>query len=344
MSLRRTALDAASALLHGAGIFRFIHQRLLGGNISVLMYHGLVAAPLPVPDPCFLRVDSFKRQMEYLARNFEVMHLEEALALRHRVARPLACVTFDDGFSSVHNLALPILKRFRIPATVYLVTDLIDSDQTLWFARLHQAICETSATEVRVGDLRFSLSGQAERAVASAWLQRVLKLLDRAEFSSALNDLLIQLGAGEADGTVPWEPFRILNSDQIRSMSRDGLVRFGAHTATHQILTRTTPDDAQREIERSVAAVATLVDLPSRSFAYPNGGPGDFDAAVIEVIRRAGIEYALSTITGPVGSDADCYAIPRYHVGDYPLARFAALVHHGHHVVREINRAFGTIN
>jgi peptidoglycan/xylan/chitin deacetylase (PgdA/CDA1 family) len=117
-------------------------------------------------------------------------------------------------------------------------------------------------------------------------------------------------------------------------MSRDGLVRFGAHTATHQILTRTTPDDAQREIERSVAAVATLVDFPSRGFAYPNGEPGDFDAAVTEVVRRAGIEYGLSTIPGPVGSDADFYAIPRYSIGDHPLARFAGLVHHARHVVR----------
>jgi peptidoglycan/xylan/chitin deacetylase (PgdA/CDA1 family) len=306
-----TTLDAACTLLHDAGIFRFIHQHLLSGNISVLMYHGLVADPLPIPDPCFLRVDCFDRQMEYLACNFEVMHLEEALTRgHHRAARPLACVTFDDGFSSVHNLAFPILKRFRIPATVYLVTDLIDSGQTVWFARLHQAICETSAAEIRLGGLHFSLSGQAERVVASAGLQRALKLLDKAEFSPALNDLLVQLGVREADGTVPWEPFRILNSDQIRSMSRDGLVRFGAHTATHQILTRTTPDDVQREIERSVAAVASLVDLPSRSFAYPNGGPGDFNTAVIEVVRRAGIEYALSTIPGPVGSNADFYAIP----------------------------------
>jgi len=342
VNLRRTALYAAGELLHGLGVFRLIHWRLSPGTVSVLMYHGLIGEPLPVPDPCFLRVGRFVRQMEYLAANFEVVHLEDALAFpSRRTSRPLACVTFDDGFASVHDLALPILKRFRVPATVYLVTDLIDSGQTVWFARLHQAICETSVPEARLGELRFSLSGREARAVASAGLQRALKLLDKVEFSSALGDLLVQLGSREATVAALWEPFRVLSSDQIRSMSQDGFVRFGGHTATHQILTRTTPDDAEREIERSVAAVAALVEFPSRSFAYPNGGPDDFDTTVIEAVRRAGIEYALSTIPGPAGSDTNCYAIPRYQIGDDPLARFAGLAHHTRHAVREIGRAFG---
>jgi hypothetical protein len=182
------------------------------------------------------------------------------------------------------------------------------------------------------------LNGREGRAEASAGLQRALKPLDRAEFASALEDLLVQLNAGKSDRSAPWPPFRILTSEQIRRMSREGLVRFGAHTATHQILTRTSPVDARQEIERSVGAVAGLVQHPSRSFAYPNGGADDFNPAVVEAVRGAGIEFAVSTIPGPAGRDTNPYAIPRYHVGDDPLARFASLVHHARHAVGEIRR------
>jgi hypothetical protein len=110
------------------GVFRLLHLRLLPENVSVLMYHGLVGAPLPVPDWCFLPLSQFEEQMEYLARHCDVVHLEEAFSSDSRGAgRPRACVTFDDGFASVHDLALPVLERLGIPATVYLVTDLVDS-------------------------------------------------------------------------------------------------------------------------------------------------------------------------------------------------------------------------
>jgi peptidoglycan/xylan/chitin deacetylase (PgdA/CDA1 family) len=133
------------------------------------------------------------------------------------------------------------------------------------------------------------------------------------------------------------EAFRILTRQEIRRMSRDDLVRFGAHTTSHQILTQTTREDARREIESSVAAVAALVERPSRSFAYPNGGPDDFDRDTIEEIKRAGIDYGVSTIAGPNGPATDPYVIQRYGIGgDYPLSRFAARAHHTRHAIREV--------
>jgi peptidoglycan/xylan/chitin deacetylase (PgdA/CDA1 family) len=304
------------------------------------MYHGLVPAPLPVSDWCFLTVERFKRQMEYLARHFEVVHLEDAFAADSRRSdRPLACVTFDDGFASVHEFALPILERLRIPATVYLVTDLLDSSETVWFARLHQAICQTKGREVRVGSTVFPLTGVSARARASARLQEALKPLNREDFTAALEDMLDQLGSRPRER--PWDAFRILTSEEIRRMSKHDLVRFGAHSASHQILTRTSSADARREIERSVAAVEDLVDRPSRSFAYPNGSPDDFDASVIEAVRLAGIQYAVTTIEGPNGPRVDPFGIRRYGIGaDDEMARFGGLVHHARDTARELARRF----
>ena len=79
MSPRRLIIHRTGGLLHGLGLFRWLHRRRLPDAISVVMYHGLLRAPLPVADWCFLQVDRFAAQMEYLTRHFRVMHLEEAL-------------------------------------------------------------------------------------------------------------------------------------------------------------------------------------------------------------------------------------------------------------------------
>jgi peptidoglycan/xylan/chitin deacetylase (PgdA/CDA1 family) len=334
----RSLVHAAGGILHAGGAFRVLQRLTLPDVVSIAMYHGVTAQPLRVRDWCFTSAAAFSRQMEYLARHFTVLHLEEALASeRHPAARPVACVTFDDGFKSVHDIALPVLERLRIPATVYLVTDLIGSDQTVWFARLHQAVAETAVPSVTHRGERFALSDAWSRSQASARLQRLVKALPEGEHEAALEELLEQLGFGGPRRPQVAPEFRMLSSAQIQRMGRDDLVRFGGHTATHQILTRASPDRAFREVERSVRAVAQLTGRPSISFAYPNGGGDDFDERAVESLKRVGVRYGVTTVDGPNTRDVDPYRIRRSGIAsDDPLARFAWLMHQGRAATRRL--------
>jgi hypothetical protein len=79
------------------------------------------------------------------------------------------------------------------------------------------------------------------------------------------------------------------------------------------------------------------VERPSRSFAYPNGGPDDFDGFAANVVRAAGLQYAVTTIEAPNAPGIDPYAIRRYGIGaDDDMGRFGWLVHHARHVTRQI--------
>jgi peptidoglycan/xylan/chitin deacetylase (PgdA/CDA1 family) len=291
------------------------------------MYHGLTSASLAVPDACFIPVATFADQMAYIAQYFDVRHLDDVVnGFSTPTAKPIACVTFDDGFASVGELAWPILQKHRIPATVYLVTGLVDSGDTVWFARLHQAIMETSVAELLWRGASLALKTNEQRADASALLQGKIKLLPRGDFDQALASVLEQL---EASPTASPRPeFQILKSATIRRMSEEGLVRFGAHTVSHQILTRTTHEDARREIQQSVESVRHLVRAPSGSFAYPNGGHEDFDEHAISALREVGVHCAVSTIPGPFTGLTDRFSIPRYNITHSSLARFARKVHH----------------
>jgi peptidoglycan/xylan/chitin deacetylase (PgdA/CDA1 family) len=81
---------------------------------------------------------AFERQVAALAECAEIvplLDLPARLAEPKPGGRPLVCLTFDDGYASVMRHALPVLKRYGAPATVFLVTKYIGSKEPLPFDR-----------------------------------------------------------------------------------------------------------------------------------------------------------------------------------------------------------------
>lgn len=77
----------------------------------------------------------FDRHMAALVDSAECVRLEDLPARLAAPARRMVCVTFDDGFASVCTEALPILRRYGIPATAFIVTRFIGCDEPMPFDR-----------------------------------------------------------------------------------------------------------------------------------------------------------------------------------------------------------------
>lgn len=96
---------------------------------TILCYHG-VAESNSVADPHFLRVSpsAFRTQIELLRdAGFEFVTVAE-LAERAGGGTPppgLVALSFDDGMDDNHRVALPILREYGLPATIYVATGLI---------------------------------------------------------------------------------------------------------------------------------------------------------------------------------------------------------------------------
>jgi protein-tyrosine-phosphatase len=111
-------------------------------------------------------------------------------------------------------------------------------------------------------------------------------------------------------------------------MSRSGLVEFGAHTASHAILSRLDPALQQSEILRSVQAVQELTGLECQMFAYPNGKPCDYTDESVEYLRRIGITTAVTSVPLRNVPGTDPLRLGRYGIGsDLSDAGFRSLVH-----------------
>lgn len=89
--------------------------------MTVLCYHSV--DPL-WESPLAVHPAEFERQCAWLARQRKVVPLLEAIDRLDgsgRLPRGMAALTFDDGFSGLHTHALPVITRYRLPATVFLV-------------------------------------------------------------------------------------------------------------------------------------------------------------------------------------------------------------------------------
>ncbi len=274
---------------------------LLGRPLLILGYHSVVNTPLEVTDPCFTPAEQFLREMRKLAGlGYRFGDLAASVArLRERTLdRPTVCITFDDGLCGVFQSAFPVLRELRIPATVFLVTDLVDSSETLWYCRLLDALTRTTSTTLTWDGRTYDLSSRESRCTASWQLQVKLKKCKEPETARDLAAICESLGQSVQLPVAADSPFRMLTRPQIAEMAGSELISFGAHTARHTILTRTTRQDACEQIRRSLAAVAGFTGKACRSFSYPNGRPGDFNEETLSTLREEGVELAVTTCPG----------------------------------------------
>ncbi|MGD9901856.1 MAG: polysaccharide deacetylase family protein [Vicinamibacterales bacterium] len=131
--LKRTA-GTAAVLSHSLGL-----RRSSPGG-CVLVYHRLTAAAWHRTslDNWNVTPERFAAQMAAIAESCECVPL---LDLPRRVAaprtsdRPLVSITFDDGFHGVAAHALPVLERYGLPATVFLVTSCVGRTTPMPFDR-----------------------------------------------------------------------------------------------------------------------------------------------------------------------------------------------------------------
>ena len=279
---------------------------------QIFLYHALVEKPLALPDPCFIDARLFRRQMLYLLENFQVVALAELReAMATRQSRPVAAITFDDGFMNNCSVALPILRELQLPATVFLCTDLVDSDATIWFCQVNRAVSESTLSSVIWRGEAFDLSSCSARLAASLRIQQAIKQGSPLAVASEVEDVVRALGGTPTHGVDADSPYAMLTSASIAEMLDSGLIDFGAHTRTHAILGRLTPEQQSDEILGSIEAVQRLTSRPCRMFAYPNGTRGDYDGTTLAILSEAGVELAVTAIHGVNRTDTPALELLR---------------------------------
>lgn len=295
-------------------------RRLRRHELLIVNYHGLRKDTSQRRAWLLLPEARFTEQIRYLAANYRILAIDDALErLRSgAVDEPTACVTFDDGYRNNLTIGLPVLRQFNVPATIYLASGLIGTDARLWTTRIELAFGATPRASVDLSTIGLGVQQLGHAGTHKDLRARIghatkehLKTYPARERAMLVDRVIDALDAGAThdDGE-----FAFLDWNEVAALGASGLVTFGAHTVGHEILSRLDDTMVDREISESVERVRAA-GHDSASFAYPNGGIGDFDARAAQALRRVGIPAALTTLDGLNSRTTDPYALRRVVVG-----------------------------
>jgi peptidoglycan/xylan/chitin deacetylase (PgdA/CDA1 family) len=290
-------------------------------NVQILVYHRVNDDRDSFFEATPVRI--FARQMEYLARNYNVCALEEAVdgIKCGNLPENAIVVTFDDGYKDNFVNAYPILKKFSIPATIFLATDAIGTGKALWHDRVFSAFRVTRQMFLDgIGDdsQRYPLRTLDDKILAQKKVLQFLWSIDHQNRLSWVERLIQQLAVPEeVQGS-----HLMLTWDDVQTMHQNG-ISFGSHTLSHPILTRMAPADARREIYASKRAIEDVLGSSATAFAYPVGRKEDFDQSIKGMVKEAGYLCALTTIFGTNDSRQDFFELKRGNPWEVDVPSFA---------------------
>lgn len=194
----------------------------------------------------------FEKQVLHMVKNYKIIPLNKIFSSNNKSV----AVTFDDGYKNNLEYAYPVLKKYNVPATIFIVYDFIDKNLFTWWDRI-----EFSRKDFYVNKLKNLAPEEIEEKVVDL---TGLKISDKK----------------------PVE-YDFMSWNEIKRIS--DVFEIGSHTLTHPILTNIPLKDAENEIYESKKRIQDKIGKKVISFAYPNG---NYNEDIMKLVSKSGYEYA----------------------------------------------------
>jgi peptidoglycan/xylan/chitin deacetylase (PgdA/CDA1 family) len=283
-------------------------MRIFSGQTIILAYHRVARV---TRDPHLLCVDPdlFANQMDHLRRHFDIVPLAD---LKQRSSRQRVVITFDDGYADNASVAKSILDGMSVPATFFVTAGMVGAKREFWWDRLEALLLSSSLDreylEVELDDRRTTMDVRCDQARERAHktLHARLRRLPVREIERLLDDLTNELNIPTGDR----ETHRVMNEQELVSLSSSHLFEVGAHTVSHPLLSAQALEEQRREISDSRSILENLTRLRVRAFSYPFGGREAFSRATIRLVEQAGYTFACTGLSGGVSHRPPLLRLP----------------------------------
>jgi len=290
-------------------------------ELLILMYHRV----LPLEDSrtnleepgMVVTPETFHQNLTTLAKYFDFVSLSDWLE-KKKNNQPLplkACaITFDDGWADNYEYAFPILHNLNIPATIFLVSEMIGTTNMFWPERLARTIKviasehpeywshpDTQWLQARNPDYQFD-STTPNREQLSRIINNTKHFSDHEihEHLDKLHESLNIIITPEQAPLLSWE--------QVTELEASGIIEFGSHTCQHTRLNNSTPADiTEHEIINSKKQIKNRTANTIKTFCFPNG---DHSNLALEFVQQNYLG-AVTTQSGWNTNKSDTHLLQR---------------------------------
>lgn len=211
-------------LLRYSGLPWLFREWIQRDKVSILMFHDIDK-------------EVARQSFQYLSRHYHLISLQDyRKALRenstHLLPKKSMVITFDDGHKQNYEI-LSVLKEFKVPATIFLCSGIVDSHRHYWFM--------SNRTGITTDRLKQIPNKERLDILAASGFQQEESYPDRQALTRA----------------------------EIQEMKP--FIDFQAHTVFHPILPQCDDDESWFEIAACKQQLEENLQLKINAFAYPNG-------------------------------------------------------------------------
>ena len=296
---RHTIIRAGLEALYFSGA-HYLMRPIFGGVGAIFMLHHV----RPRRDGEFqpnhhleIEPDFLRAMLAHLrALDIDIVSMDEAhqRLAGQDFARRFACFTLDDGYRDNRDFALPAMREFDAPLTVYVASDFAEGSGALWWIALEMVIAKASSIEIP-WLTRFDTGTPSTKQTAFDQLRDWLRALpDEHDLQREVSALCARHDVDETaisrDLCMSW--------NELKNFAGDPLVTIGAHSVTHCNLAKQSEATASFEMETSRARIEAALQRPVLHFAYPYGDRTAAGAREFALARTLGFKTAVTTRPG----------------------------------------------
>jgi peptidoglycan/xylan/chitin deacetylase (PgdA/CDA1 family) len=320
--------------------YRFLARR---NQAVVLMYHRVVDSTelngSYLQPGMYVTKETFEMQMQYLSSQYHVISLEELidkLQKGNAIRRNTCVITFDDGWRDTYTHAFSILKKYSLPATIFLVPGYVGTKQWFWPERVSILLARLFEKS-SIGEIQKLSSRGLEHTgfltllinPTSTPTQKIDMVIEKMK---NLDDNLREKIISELENLFSSESVYMLSEplllcwDEIVQLDFSRIT-FGSHTKTHAILTQVLEQELIEEIATSKKEIEARISRPCFAFCYPNGDYHDKIKSIVKEHYRC----AFTTEPGFVEPGDDLFALKRIGLHNdisFTKALFACRISH----------------
>lgn len=270
---------------------------------------------------------NFERQIAFLSQHYKIVSIPVLFEAVQRQEKGKFCaLAFDDGLKDQYLFAVPILKTYQASAIFFPITGAWEGILPTAH-KLHVLLSHISADEIILlfnkfledfySDLENNyaiprdhrlFNKRMHESIVSANLKETFIILPEKIKRDFFDKYFYEFGLDERN--LSQQIF--MNQEEIISLSKSGMF-IGAHSHTHIASDARESAELQKDIVLSKNILKQILGKNPTIFSYPHGRANQ---AVIQALKQAGFEYALTTENRPLTSADNPFLIPRYDTND----------------------------
>jgi peptidoglycan/xylan/chitin deacetylase (PgdA/CDA1 family) len=234
----------------------------------ILVFHGIDKDGKTCYNSRFFSLKYFESFISFISENYNIISLDDYNAKKFKPNTLNLALSFDDGYLNNFKYALPVLEKYKIPASFY-ITTIHENKKYLWADFLDLVSFYSEKDEVIFLDLKYTKTKKNEFVCDNISLKNKAKSLDYEDIVKLYDIFKDEWEIIQKKNLSDY--WQLMNLDQIKEISQNPLFTIGAHGDTHVNLIKIKGDVAKKEILESKNKLDEICNTSITEFAFPFG-------------------------------------------------------------------------